>query len=179
MKRKFIALCENLPQLTAVNDYAYSNVATITVTIATLEEENGMTSPRNWLRHSDDPKNSVGGCYCRMFGSTLAGAPVVHFSHFGPDIRFGAERDYQHALRALRRVQKGMDARYREFGPAEDAGASLDRWLCACGLKGKCVWTRPERNLEPTGWLNRGEWEQLTITEFVARVVEKFPKKVD
>lgn len=187
-KRKFIALCEHLPQLTAHTDYR-ANAPTITVTIAVTESENDHVTPRNWSGpHYDEPKNSVGGCYCWLYGTTTADkhvpglrVPTVIFSYYGPDVKYGTTRHYQHGMRALRRVQKGMDARYREFGPAADAGASLDRWLTACGLRGKCVYVRPEGHPRDAsgGWLNKGEWDVLTITEFVARVVAKFPTKVD
>lgn len=182
-KRKLIALCERLPQLVATDRDLLKNPV-IEVTIATTEEENGHTSPRNWMLHYDEAKNSTGGCYARMWGTTMPDrnvlglrVPTVLFSHYGPDVRNGTERDYRHGLKALRRVQKGMDARQREFGNAEDAGASLDRWLHACGLKGKCVWTRPEGHTNE-GWLNRGQWDVLTIDEFVELVRTKLPKEV-
>jgi hypothetical protein len=186
-KKKFIALCDRLDQLTSSRSNNFLRNPEISVEIAVLSrgEDGEPITPRNWRRDFDEPRNSAGGCSARLFGTTSGVGedmtPSVLFADYGPEIRYGCRSDYEHGLKACNVVRRGLSRQYAASGPTDDAGELLRRWLLACGLKGKCVWMRPESHHKKGwggDWLNKGEWVTLTIDEFVERVRAKFPQEV-
>lgn len=172
--KKFIAIVNSLPQLIAHRHDDFRDMTQVSVTIGDFDEEGN--HPGNWRHSFDEPKQSCGGCSGRIHASKWDNGDVnLYFGQSGPDISYTSdERVYYHGAKALKLIRKRLHAMYLKDGAETDAAASLGRWLKATGLKGKCVWKRPE-GYGTTGWHNHGKWEVLTIEEFVEVVRSKYP----
>ena len=167
-----IALVHTMPQLSP--SVGYSDTPDITITIARLDPNTN--TPKNWSLEYDEPKSSTGGCFCRMFASQYGQEPAtVLFSHYGPGITYGQANDYAHAARAMKLITSRMDAMYASRGHNNnDAAVETGRWLEATGVK--TIWLRPDSHNRSDGWLNKGEWIQLDIGQFLSLLRGKFPK---
>ncbi len=179
-RTKYIALVNSLPQLVARREWR-SGDPVIEIAIGVLKEEDGKTAPRNWhLDYNESPK-SRGGCEARLYGAVSSDKPDALFGYHGPAISYGNLRNYQHAVKALKLIEKGLEYE-RQIAPhvrAVDAVEALRRWLYACNLKGEnAVWMRPE-GYSGSGLLTAGPWLQYSIEEFVDVVRTKLPTKVE
>ena len=138
----------------------------IRVDIGTLDEKDG--KPRNFLADSDTPRNSTGGCFARIFASEYGeGTGANLFNHYGPACTWAHLEEYEHAVRALKRIQAAHKEFYATRGNAVDAAEEMGRFLEACGVKR--VFMRPDDETN-TGWMNKGEWLDLSVGDFVSRV---------
>lgn len=174
-KRTFIAIVHNVPQLFARRSDDYRSVPTIKATVGVLDTEDGKESPRNWSLDYEEPRNSCGGCYASIHVyDGIGNKPEALFGWCGPDISHGRPKDYAHGARACKTIQKKLDALYRANGNTVDAAATMTRWLNVCGVT--AVWVRPEGETG-TGWLSKGKWDTMTVTEFGELVRSKFPKE--
>lgn len=168
--RTEIAIVGKFAQLKPANGY-HSSADEILVTIGTTQERDGNVSPRNFRLEFDTPKNSSGGCKAMIWASDSEYSKTIqetnYFGQYGPEILMGASGDYAHALRAVERINKRMAALEESRGHAIDAADQMGRWLEACGIK--AVWKRATQS-EKEEWLDRGEWVQYTVGQFVNMV---------
>ena len=109
-KKIFVALVDRFDQLEARD---YQNPV-IKLTIAVLGEKGG---PRNWSRSGPgaEPANSTGGMFCRLYaykGGERGDDIKVMFSCYGPEITFGDQADYEHAVRACKLVNGRLHKTY-------------------------------------------------------------------
>jgi len=170
--KKLIAFCSEMPELRPANSSYSVNCPEIKIEIGTLADDN---TPRNWnLALFDEPKNSTGGCFYRMWASQYQNeAPIVMGGYYGKEIYYGKAEDYEHFAKALRSIQKKMQKIESERGGSSDQAEEVGRWLEACGVKSIMVRPEGEKN---NGWMNKGTWKTLSIGSFVNRVRAKFPK---
>ena len=175
-KLPFIALCDSLPDQLRSPDVGSRDQ--ISITIARLGKTGEREHPINWSLNSygEEPRNSCGGCYCQLW---LYKHPVepftleTIFSHYGPHISHGGEQDYEHALRAMRHIQKRWEQMAKLRGGYRDAAELLGRWFEACGVTH--VWYRPERQRHHS-WHSEGEWESQETGHFLNRVRQLMPE---
>ncbi len=159
----------NLEMLRA-SDY---NSNDIRVTIGRMGKDG---APRNWSLNYDEAKTSTGGCYARVFASGNRDGSVwkVLFGSYGPEATFADMGDFEHGLRALKLIQKRLEAMRDVRGPIFNALEHVQRWLEATGVS--VVLVRPDKSQEE--WLNRGEWLSLPIGRFVQEKLKPcFPEE--
>lgn len=142
--------------------------------IGTHDVDAGDRSPRNWRLDYDEPKTSTGGCFARIFASqAYANSPSVGiFSQKGPEISYGDLRDYEHAARALKRIDSRMESIRSVRGPTLDAADSIGRWLEACGVSEVWIAAGPMGNS-----LSGCDWHVLAIGAAVYRIREVMPER--
>ncbi len=171
--RKFIALADTLAKL-FVSEY---NTPEIRVTIAVLgKDKDGRAFPNNWSRDYSESKRSTGGCFARIFASDSCDKTRVHhyFGCYGPDVRYGEVRDYEHATRAIKRINAGMDKIREARGCTDDAADTMGRWLESAGVTE--VWIRPNGTRD-SGWLSDGQWETPSVGRFVDKVRQNYAQQ--
>ena len=95
------------------------------------------------------------------------GIKANYFGAYGPDISLGDLPKYQHGARALERIAKRTTKLFATRGHPVDAADECGRWLEACDVDK--VFIRPE-NSRDKGWLNEGDWEILTVGDFINRL---------
>jgi len=158
---KYVAMISlPLPDKLPVSDY---NVADIAAYVSPLRTENSKTFPINWSHSYDEPKNSNGGLWSRVFRSNYDGKGL--FGAYGPALSYAKLAEYEHAARALARVEKRIDAMRDLRGPAADAADELGRWLEAAGVSE--VWVSRERI---TNSLADADWQILSPGQLVCAV---------
>ena len=171
-KQPLIAMVQRWNQLRAVDGFTSS--PDIEIYISRLHEDG---KPRNWSLDYEEPKNSTGGCFCRMWAHfNCDKQESVLFSNYGPCLSHGTEKDYKHGLNAARVVGKRLEDMYRIRGCVKDAGEECGRWLEATGIKS--VYMRPE-GVRDSGWLSEGEWQVKDIGQFLYDLRNKFPKPAE
>ncbi len=160
-----IALVDKFDKLKP--ERSFGDIPEIEVTIAVKSAKN---TPQNFDLHYNTPKSSVGGCHARIFASEYgSGSNANIFNSYGPDVgKWGGLNDYQHGLRALDRIAKREEKMRQDRGYTSDAAEAMGRWLEACGVRE--VFMRPAEYNKRDGWLDRGEWEVLTVGQFINRV---------
>ena len=149
-----------LPDKLPVSEW---NTADISVHVSPLRTENGKTFPINWSHSYDEPKSSNGGLFARVFRSHYDGKGL--FGSYGPSLSYAALPQYEHAARALARVEKKTDAMRDLRGPAADAADELGRWLEAAGVSE--VWVSRDRI---TNSLADADWQILSPGQLVCAV---------
>lgn len=160
--QKQFAMCAKLEKLFS----ASFNSNEIRVDICGIDEKT--QTPRNFRLDYETPKTSNGGCFAKIFASDSGdGLNCNLFSWYGPELAYPDQNDYRHGLRAMERISKRMDGIYATRGNATDAAQAMGQFLEASDVE--FVYVRPDGS-KAESWLNRGEWEKLTIGSFIERV---------
>lgn len=173
-KPELIAIVNKAEKLTKPSENLCSREPEISVAIGRLEaNSDGAKTPRNYSRQYDEPDNTSGGQFARIFAShsTYENKTKGLFGYYGPSIAYGNRRDYERAGKGLAKVEKNLEKAYQERGNASDPAEEMGRWIEACGIKE--VWSRPDG--KDNEWLNKGEWRQETIGQFVNRIRSLLP----
>ena len=158
---KYVAMISlPLPDRLPVSDY---NITDIAVYVSPLRTENGKTFPINWGHSYDEPKSSNGGLWSRVFRSSYDGKGV--FGAYGPALSYAGRSQYEHAARALARVEKKTEEMRGLRGPAADAADEMGRWLEAAGVSE--VWVSRHR---VTSSLADADWQILSPGQLVCAV---------
>lgn len=174
MKPNLIALVNKQEKLVRPSENFNRTEPEISVSIARLEtHSSGATTPLNYSHRCDEAENSAGGQFARIFAShsTYENKTKGLFGYYGPSIAYGNRRDYERAGKGLAKVEKNLEKAYQERGNASDPAEEMGRWIEACGIKE--VWSRPDGT--DGEWLNKGEWRQETIGQFVNRIRTLLP----
>ena len=173
-KPELIAIVNKAEKLTKPSENLCSREPEISVAIGRLEaNSDGAKSPRNYSHQYDEPDNTSGGQFARIYAhySEHKDKTESFFAYYGPSIAYGAEKDYERAAKGLSKVAKKLDKIYELRGAAIDSVDNLGRWLEATGIE--AVWSRPDG--QDNEWLNKGEWRQETIGQFVNRIRTLLP----
>ena len=165
--KTLVAFCSDISETLIANNTS----SEIKVEIGTLADDK---TPRSWsLSSFDEPKNSSGGCFYRIWASQYQNeAPFVLGGYYGKEIYYGKSNDYEHFAKALRLIEKKMQKIENERGASSDQAEEVGRWLESCGVKS--VMIRPEKEFNE--WMNKGTWNTVSIGSFVNRIRAKFPK---
>lgn len=168
---KLIGLVGRFDQL---NGNVNSN-KTVTLSIATLDIEDGVWTPRNFRRDSETPKGCAGGLSCRLFGSQWESEPPrVLFGCYGPELSWcNSANEYEAAARSIRAMQARSTKIYEARGAAHDAAEETGRWLEACLVDE--VWARPDPAAIDHRSMEKGEWQIWNIGRAISEIRGRFP----
>jgi hypothetical protein len=173
-KPELIAIVNKAEKLTKPSENYNRTEPEISVSIGRLEANSaGAKTPRNYSHQYDEPDNTSGGQFARIFASfsSYDNKTSSIFAYYGPSIAYGAEKDYERAAKGLSKVAKKLDKIYELRGSTIDTADALGRWLEATGIES--VWSRPDG--QDNEWLNKGEWRQETIGSFINRIRTLLP----
>jgi hypothetical protein len=158
-----IGLCHKVPKLSPAK-IAFGEHPEIQVHIGMLDPKD--CKPRNFSLSSlpfdaDLNKAFAGNCHARIWASDNGNI----FSDYGPDIHWGDLREYEYALKAVKRIAKNWEAIKAVRAYSRNEAESMGRWLECCGVFR--VFLRPEG--EEREWMSEGAWHDLSIGDFISR----------